>query len=101
MKLPQKSLIIVLHTAILIAAYSSPFWLDWRIILAGVAVYYLQLLIFGWCVLSLQQFGEKKTFHEWYLGKFGLHPDPRRLRFTLNYVVPPALVLIAIIYQNR
>lgn len=64
-------------------------------------LYYAQLWLFHGCILSLNQFkGAKVTFHEWYLGKMGLHPNPQRLGFILNFMVPPLLVAIAVLVQN-
>ncbi|QQS69330.1 hypothetical protein IPP75_05470 [Candidatus Saccharibacteria bacterium] len=85
--------------ALIVVAYTSPFWLDWRLITVGVLVYYAQLIIFGWCVLSTAQFGEKKTFHEWYLSKLGVHPNPKTLKFFLDFIIPPVLVFVAINIQ--
>lgn len=91
----MNKVIIDLHVLLILLAYSSPLWLDWRFISIGVGVYYLQLLVFGWCVLSLKQFhGQKQTFHGWYLAKIGVQPDPKQLRFILNYVIPPTLALV-------
>ncbi|MFZ2513224.1 MAG: hypothetical protein WAW63_02080 [Candidatus Saccharimonadales bacterium] len=100
MKQKQHGLIIAVHTLLIIAAYSSPFWLDWRLILLGIIIYYTQLVIFGWCVLSTAQFGERRTFHEWYLAKLGFHPNPRMLHFALDYVIPPGLVMLGYLLQH-
>jgi hypothetical protein len=96
----SSKLIIGLHALIILAAYTSPFWLSWKLILLGVVVYYLQLLVFGWCVLSLKQFdGRKQTFHEWYLAKLGIYPNPKILKFFLDFIIPPVLVLVALAIQ--
>lgn len=92
--------VIGLHALVIVLAYSSPLWLGWRLLLVGVLLYYLQLLIFGWCILSLRQFhGQKRTFHEWYLSKLGFTVNTQKLRFVLNYVIPPLLVLAAMALQ--
>ncbi len=92
--------VILLHSIVILGAYSSPFWLNWKLVVLGVVIYYLQLIIFGWCVLSLKQFGEKTSFHEWYLGKLGIHPNPQKLQFVLNFIIPPLLCIVAIIVQR-
>ena len=89
-----------MHALIIALAYSAPFWLDWRLVPAGVGVYWLQLVIFKHCVLSTAQFGDKETtFHEWYLAKVGIHPSRRVLRRFLNIWIPLLLILVAVLLQ--
>jgi hypothetical protein len=60
----------------------------------------MQILIFKGCVLSLAQFEDKgQTFHEWYLRKMGFKPNRSVLNFILRYVIPFALLGVAIVYQ--
>ena len=93
-------MIIAAHISVILLAYSSPFWLDWRLLVLGIALYYLQIFIFGGCGLSLAQFkGEKKSFHQWYLEKLGFRPDPARLSFFLDRILPFILLGIALTYQ--
>ena len=90
----------ILHIVVILIAYSSPWWLDWRIVAVGVLAYYLQILIFKGCVLSLAQFkGEKKSFHEWYLTKLGLRVNRRKLRFFLDVILPPLFPIVGYIIQ--
>jgi len=97
----MKRIIIVTHITVILATYTSPFWLDYRLIIVGILAYYLQLLIFGGCVLSLKQFdGQKQTFHEWYLRKLGFSPNPAKLRFILDFVIPPCLLIAAVVIQR-
>lgn len=96
----KKPLVIIVHAIIILLAYSSPFWLDWRLILVGIVLNYIQIIIFKGCVLSRAQFEDKgQTFHEWYLRKLGLKPSRAVLNFTLRYIVPFALLGIALLFQ--
>jgi hypothetical protein len=96
----MRKIVILLHAIIIIAAYSAPLWLDWRLVTAGVGVYWLQLIIFKHCVLSTAQFGDKETtFHEWYLAKVGVHPNHTALKRLLNIWIPLFLLLIAGLLQ--
>jgi len=93
-------LIITLHVVIILLAYSSPFWLDWKLVALGVALNFVQLLVAGGCVLSLAQFEDKEqTFHEWYLKKFGVLVNRKPLNFTLRYIVPFVILSVAILFQ--
>jgi hypothetical protein len=96
----KRPAIIVLHVAVILLAYSAPFWLDWRLVFGGVILNYIQILIFDGCVLSHAQFEDKKqTFHEWYLRKLGLKPNRNVLNFVLRYIVPFLLLGLALIFQ--
>ena len=96
----KKPLTIIAHILVILLAYSSPFWLDWRLVLAGVVLNYIQILIFKGCVLSHAQFEDKKqTFHEWYLRKFGFKPNRKVLSFVLRYVIPFVLLGLALVFQ--
>lgn len=95
-------LIVTTHLVILLAAYSSPFWLDWRICLILGAIFYLQLMLFKGCVLTMAQFKTKKSelsFHEWLLDQLSIKMNRRRLIFILRWA--PVVVLIwAVIWQT-
>ena len=96
----KKPLIIIAHVVIILLAYSAPFWLDWRWVLTGVILNYIQVLIFKGCVLSHAQFEDKgQSFHEWYLRKFGLKPNRTVLNIALRYVIPFVLLGLALIFQ--
>jgi hypothetical protein len=87
----------------MIPAYTSPFWLDWRLIIAGLILYYLQIWIFGGCILTYAQYGKwNETFSGrlmiWIASKFGLNPKPSSIKRFLN-VLPFILIIIALIYQ--
>lgn len=92
--------VIAFHALLILAAYSSPFWLDWKLLACGIGVYWLQLLIFKHCVLSTAQFGDKETtFHEWYLAKLGFHPDHATFKRLLNLWAPLLLIALAVLIQ--
>jgi hypothetical protein len=95
-----KPVVIVLHVIIILLAYSAPFWLDWRLVLLGVIVNYVQILIIGGCVLSHAQFEDKgQSFHEWYLKKFGFKINRKRLNIILRWVIPFVLLGLAAVWQ--
>ena len=93
----KQTIIIIAHALLIAAAFSSPFWLNWKFVAAGVLLYYVQLLLAGSCVLSIAQFGTKdQTFHEWYLRKLGFNVNRKVLNFILKFIIPPLLVVMAI-----
>ena len=91
---------LFLHIAILAAWYTSPFYLDWRIVILTVIAYHLQLHFAKGCLLTRGQFGkENEGFYYHYLKKFGFHPDKKKLSFVLDIVIPGTMILLAIIVQ--
>jgi len=57
----KKKLIIVLHLLFIIVAYTSPFWLDWRLVIIGAVLYWVQLMVFKACILSIAEYGNTET----------------------------------------
>jgi len=98
-------LLIFLHFIIILLAYSSPFWLDWRLIVLGVVLNWLQIAIFGGCVLSILQFKENRSFHVWYLTQLGFRVNPvkldRFLRRYMPFIVVATAVLVQVVWKVR
>jgi len=92
----------LLHLVIIFFVYISPFILDWKLILILIILYYLQLLIFGNCILTIKQFAEQKrdtTFYSHVLSKLGFYPDKRTVRITVDYYIPWIILVVALIWQ--
>ncbi len=90
------------HLAIIAAIWTSPFYLSWQFIIAGIALYHLQILILGDCVLTRHQFHAgrgKVTFYGYYLEKLGFRFNPRSIRSFLDYVLPLLILGAALLWQ--
>jgi hypothetical protein len=97
----MKKIIPILHLVIIILAWSSPWWLDWKLIVAGYVIYLLQNLIFKRCILSISQFGNtRESFYSHYLHKAGFQWPTEKINFIVDYIVPPLLIIAALIYQG-
>jgi len=97
----KKYFIPVLHLIIILAAFSSPFWLDWRFVVAGYFIYLLQNLIFNRCILFVAQFWNiNESFYSHYLHKIGISWERKYINFVADYILPPAIILTALIYQE-
>ncbi|MEI8143622.1 MAG: hypothetical protein WCG48_03350 [Candidatus Berkelbacteria bacterium] len=99
----KKNIAIILHLLIIIPAYTSSFWLDWRLVIAGVFLYYLQIWILGGCVLTYAQFGRwNESFSAraimWLGSKLGLKLKAESVRRFLD-LLPFILIFIALVYQ--
>jgi hypothetical protein len=100
MKSFRHHLFLFLHIILLVAWYASPFYLDWRIVIATVVLYHLQIYFAKGCLLTWGQFGkENEGFYYHYLRKFGFNPNKRELSFVLDFVIPGAMILLATILQ--
>ena len=92
----------LLHLVIIIFVYISPFILDWKIILILIAIYYLQLIVFGNCVLTIKQFKERTrdtSFYSHVLNKLGFYPNKKTVRIIVDYYIPWIILLIAFVWQ--
>ena len=91
-----------IHLIIVIFIWVSPFWLDWKIILCFVFLYYLQLVIFKDCILIKEQYHTKKreiTIYTQILENFGFRVNRKIIVFLSDYVFPWIILLIAIFRQ--
>ncbi|NTV22526.1 MAG: hypothetical protein HGB03_03100 [Candidatus Yonathbacteria bacterium] len=90
------------HLLLIIAVWSSPFWLPWELILIGIILYYLQLLLVGDCILTKWQFKSQRremTFYAHVLEKLGFQFDRHKVRFTADYIMPGIILGIALLWQ--
>lgn len=95
-----------IHLLVIIVAYSSPFWLGWKLIIAAVALYFLQLAIFKGCILSTAQFGKGKPGFTIYYTKrallvCGLQIGDRSLWYFYNLVLPLIIITVAWLWQDQ
>jgi len=97
-------LVAILHGLIMLLAYTSPLWLDWRLIIVALILYWLQIIVLGGCVLTKAQFGTyEDAFTLHYASKIatrlGGRINRQKFKFVLDYIIPPAYILISIIIQ--
>lgn len=102
----KNKFIAVLHMIIFLAAVSSPFWIDWQIVVVGFGVYILQIIILKGCALTFAQFGSengrpRRRFTAYYIVKtFGIKSiTEEQLGRALDRYLAPAVPIVAIIIQ--
>ena len=97
---PKYYFFLCLHVILLALWYTSPWYLDWRIVVGSVLLYHLQLYFAKGCLLTTGQFGRNNEgFYYYYLRRFGFHPKKKILNFILDFVIPGAMIVLAIILQ--
>lgn len=69
-----------IHILLLIPAYLSPIFFDWKLIVIGVAILQIQYWIVGGCILTHLEMGKDKneTFIWYYLKKFTSEISPQK-----------------------
>lgn len=98
-------ILTIIHMTIAILAATSFIWLDIKFLLIGLVVYWLQLLIFGSCVLSVAQFNNKDTvFLGIYINKLLHFLHLRELtikeqKIFMRYIEPSIILMLAILFQ--
>ena len=91
-----------LHLAIILFFYLSPFLVDWKVIGILVALYFIQVTIFGNCYLNIIQWNDRRkegSFHYHYLSKFGCDVDEGRTGFFFGYVIHWLVLGFALLWQ--
>ena len=101
-------IIFWIHLLVLMAIYSSPFWLNWVVILILMTLCHFQFRVFGTCILTIMEFGNNEqqptdrrvtSFHEYYLAKMGIRISRQKMDVILNIIVPALLILTALLWQ--
>jgi hypothetical protein len=101
----KKESLIIIHTILIILVWTSPFWLDWKLILVCILLLSIQYIIFKGCALTNLQFSNKinkkveDTMYSYYLEKIGFKPNKRRIKFLARYIFPIIILGLALIWQ--
>ena len=97
----KKPLLAFLHLGLILCAYFSPVWLNWRLILLGILLYYAQNIILGGCILTRAQFGSNEEgFYYHYLKKLGIRLNKTQTTLVVDYIIPAIIFSTAIVYQE-
>ncbi len=94
-------LVFWIHLILVLFAYLSPFLFNWKLILLGIIILFIQYNLIGGCILNKIQFDKTKdiTFLYPYLKMLGLNINPYKFKIFIRYYLPFILLLIAIIWQ--
>ena len=95
--------IALLHVIIIIAIYTMPIWLNWRLIIIYGILNLIQIKIFGGCVVSHWQFKDKHTgFYKHYIDKcFPKNKiTNKEINIAIDYVLPIILTIIGFLIQK-
>lgn len=101
----KDKLITIIHMLIFVLAATSFLWLDIRLLLIGLILYWLQIIIFDSCVLSIVQFNNKDTvFMGIYINKLLRKLNMKELtikqqKIFMRYIEPIIILILAVIYQ--
>ncbi len=101
----KDKIITYLHLLIFILAATSFLWLNIKALIVGLVLYWLQILIFNSCILSIAQFKNKDTV---FMGNY-INKLMRKLKLKewtikqqkifMRVIEPLAIVTLAIIFQ--
>ncbi|KKQ93961.1 MAG: hypothetical protein UT66_C0018G0026 [candidate division CPR2 bacterium GW2011_GWC1_39_9] len=94
----------IFHGALILFAYTSPLWLDYRLFFIGLLLYYIQIAIFKGCMLTYAQYG---TFNTRFSDKifepifkiFKVKLSQKQMGLFLDYLFPVFLVIVCILWQ--
>lgn len=101
----KDKIMTITHMLVAILTATSFLWLDIKYLIIGLVIYWLQILIFDSCVLSIAQFKNKDTvFLGIYINKLfkKLHIKEltiKQQKKFMRYIEPLMILLLAIIFQ--
>ena len=91
----------IIHVIILLFSYSSPFWLDWQLIIVCCVLFYAEQIIFGGCVLDASQYGgSEDKFYENLLTHFHIQFDRKSLQFFVRWIIPIIVFVAGYLVQH-
>lgn len=91
-----------LHLALIILAYLSPFLINWKIILLGIILLWIEYAVFQGCPLTHAQIGKKDkeiTFYTIYLEKMGFNFERKIVKNFFRNIMPFIVLAVAILWQ--
>ncbi len=100
-KIKYFGLVFWIHLILVLFAYLSPFLFNWKLIILGIIILFIQYSLIGGCILNKIQFDNTRdvVFLYPYLKMLGLNLDAYKFKIFIRYCLPFILLLIAIIWQ--
>lgn len=101
----KDKIMTITHMLVAIFAATSFLWLDIKYLIIGLVIYWLQILIFDSCVLSIAQFKNKDTvFLGIYINKLFKKLGIKELsikqqKIFMRYIEPLMILILAIVFQ--
>ena len=93
-------IIIGIHTILIVLLYTAPLWLSWKLIALVIVLNYIQILIFGGCILTIQQFDSAEmSFQEWLWSHFGFTINRLKFNRFIKWYLPFIILGIAFVFQ--
>jgi hypothetical protein len=89
----------------ILAAWSSFLWLDWKILLIIYILYTLQMIIFKGCILINWQTNKSltketdMTMYAFWAEKFGYKVNRNKLKISSKWIMPVVILLLSLLWQ--
>ena len=103
MKVTNSKISLFLQFIVIVLVWSSPFWLSWKLILAGIFIYYIQLIVFKEDFFTKRNFNTKErgemTFYSFILEKIGININRKRMQLIADYIFPWIIFAVAYYWQ--
>lgn len=96
----MKYVYFIAHLFLILTYWTSPFWLNWEVVLFVSLIYLLISNYLKYCPLTKLQFSHtQKGFQQHYLSRLGLNlSDSQNAVFT-RWLTPIIISFIALIWQ--
>jgi hypothetical protein len=89
------------HIIISLLFASTPFWLDWKLVIVGFVLLHIQWFILGGCFLTFLETGRDRSmsFEYYYLSKIWPGLNKKILKNISLYVTPTVILALALLLQ--
>ncbi len=103
MKVTFSKISLFFQFILILLVWSSPFWVEWKLIFVGILAYYVQLIIFKEDLLTRRNFATKirgeMTLYSFVLEKMNIGIDRKRMQLIADYIFPWVILAIAYYWQ--
>lgn len=100
----NKKITLWIQAILILLCWTSPFFLDWKLILMGILIYYIQLVFLQEDFMTKKNFGTKKrgemTFYSFVLEKIGIRINRKKMQLTADLIFPWVIFLMALYWQK-
>jgi len=96
----MKHIYFIVHTFFILAYWTAPFWLNWKLVLFISLIYLLISNSLKYCPLTKLQFGHtRKGFQQYYLSRLGLNLSNSQNAVFTRWITPFFISFIAVMWQ--
>ena len=96
-------IVFLLHFSLILLFWLLPFLFNWKLVIVGCIIYYINTKIEKLCILTKVQLNtndEEESVYHYYLEKyFKLNIDKKKVKFFVRWILPVCIFLFSLFWQ--